>query len=155
MQLLDWQHPPCVSCLLTDSWMWPPFWMHNRVATGIHFPKKQHNGAMLIYCAEIWSCIVHLANIVLLRAYKSLPTRDKRGWHKNIQVTGNTGVALVSSHYRLHFAVPVSLSPTSPRLFLFPFNLFQLRGAIAFLSGTALWGTRHHHCGGRVKQHSN
>lgn len=78
----------------------------------------------------------------------SLPTRDERGGRKNIQVTGNTGVVLVSSHYRLHFGVPVSLSPTSPRLFLFPFNLFQLRGAIAFLSGAALWGTRHQHCGG-------
>lgn len=140
----------CMCFLLADrharcSWIWPPFWMHNRAASGIYSPKK-NNTIVLMYYAEIWSFIIHLVNIALLRAHKSLPTRDERGCHKNM--TGNTGVALVSSHYRLHFGVPVSLSPTSPRLFLFPFNLFQLRGAIAFLSGTALWGTRHQHCGG-------
>lgn len=129
------------------SWIWPPFWILNRAATGFYFPKKT---------TQWQRCIVQRfeplsffwPNVVLLWAHKSLPTRDERGCHRNIQATGNTGVALDSSHYRRHFGVPVSLSPTSPRLFIFPFNLFQLCGAIAFLPGTALWGTRHQHCGG-------
>lgn len=129
------------------SWIWPPFWILNRAATGFYFPKKT---------TQWQRCIVQRfeplsffwPNVALLWAHKSLPTRDEWGCHRNIQATGNTGVALDSSHYRRHFGVPVSLSPTSPRLFIFPFNLFQLCGAIAFLPGTALWGTRHQHCGG-------
>lgn len=129
-------------------------------ATGIHFPTKQHRATdgscidLILYQSFGQYCVV-TGNV------KNLPTRDERSCYKNIQAAGNPGVALVSSHYRLHFGVPVSLSPTSPRLFLFPFNLFQLaswshclslRHSIVGDSSSALRGWAKQHSIKKVKK---
>lgn len=120
--LADWQ----ALC----SWIWPPFWMYhsfdfkNKAWTMIYLPKIAQGYWYIVRDLKVGSQERGCRRII--------------NWQETLR---HLQFQLSSS---LLWCSRISIT-NIVRLFLFPFNLFQLHGAIAYPLNTALWET--HHCG--------